>query len=116
MQPNIHHSRVVCISGVAQFFCKLLARRETAIDVEQLQEIDDRSLPVELFLVLTGEPRQHASTSMADCGGAVGALLAPLELEDVGPVEVRSVPGEIDDGLAPAWPKMVEIMFPSTVM
>jgi hypothetical protein len=57
-----------------------------------------------------------ASTSTADCGAAAGALLAPLELEDVGSVEAGPVPGDIGGGLAPAWPKMVDTMFPSIDM
>jgi hypothetical protein len=56
-----------------------------------------------------------ASTSTADCGAA-GAPLVPLGLDDVGPVEAGPDPGDDGDGLAPAWPKMVEIMFPRTDM
>ena len=58
-----------------------------------------------------------ASTSTADCGAAAGAsfaALAALEVEDVGPADAGPVPGDVGDGLAPAWPKMVEIMFPRT--
>jgi hypothetical protein len=58
-----------------------------------------------------------ASTSTVDCGAAAGAPLAPLEVlevEDVGPAEAGPVAGVVGDGLAPAWPKMVEMMFPRT--
>jgi len=37
VQPDIHGSRIVCVAGIVQFFCKLLARRETAVEFEKLQ-------------------------------------------------------------------------------
>jgi hypothetical protein len=57
-----------------------------------------------------------ASMSTADRGAAAGALLAPVappELDDAGPAPA---PGEVGGGLAPAWPKIVEMMLPSTDM
>src|SRR5262249_41484457 len=58
VQPDVDCSSIVFVAGVVQFFCKLLARRETAVELEKLHEINDRPSPLELFLVLTGELRQ----------------------------------------------------------
>ena len=43
------------VAGVIQFLCQFLARREAAVEIEQLHQIDDRLSPIELLFVLAGE-------------------------------------------------------------
>src|SRR5205085_8933135 len=49
VQPDVHAGGIVGVAGVAELLGKLLARRETGVDVERLHQVDDGVLPVELL-------------------------------------------------------------------
>ena len=52
VQPNIHLCRIPHeIRRAAQLCSQVLTRRETAIDLEQLQQVDDGSAPVQLLRI-----------------------------------------------------------------
>ena len=48
-------AEIVCVTAIAEFGSKLFARREAQVEIEKLHQIDNRLLPVELFLVVGRE-------------------------------------------------------------
>src|SRR5439155_19862143 len=59
MQPDIHFRRTVERAFVAELLGELLARAQTAVELEELHEIDDRLFPIVRFLLRVGEFLDH---------------------------------------------------------
>jgi uncharacterized membrane protein YeaQ/YmgE (transglycosylase-associated protein family) len=61
VQPDVHGCRIVRVAGIMQFLSQLLARGQAAVQVEDFHQVNDRSAPIEFFLLLRCEPAQHLS-------------------------------------------------------
>src|SRR5262245_4278183 len=59
VQPDVHRRGAVERAGIAEFLRQLLACAEAAVQLEKLHQIDDRCVPVEVLVLLVGEPRDH---------------------------------------------------------
>ncbi len=75
--------RVMRVAGVVKVFGQLLARGEAAVHPDELHQIDDGVMPVELLMMLGGQPIEHgldvhlgqARSRRGCCGvGTPGAL------------------------------------------
>src|SRR5262249_9647112 len=59
VQPDVHFRRAVERALVAKLLRQLLARAETAVEVEQLHQVDDRLFPVQFFTLAVGDLLYH---------------------------------------------------------
>ena len=51
VQPDVHCRRPSKLAPIAEFLRELLSRAQAAIKLEHLHEIDDRYLPIEVFIL-----------------------------------------------------------------
>jgi hypothetical protein len=118
VQPDIHRRRIVRVTAIVQFGSKLFARREARVEIEKLHEIDNRLLPVELFLVVGRELGEDGGDidscrgHRARRGRRFGAADADV------PAGAAPAPGAAPAGAvaALAWPKIVDTIFPRILM
>src|SRR5262252_6636337 len=62
VQPHVHLSGVThFVARASELAREALSRFETAVEVEQLQQVDDRCLPVELLRVRSCQPFQFGN-------------------------------------------------------
>jgi hypothetical protein len=59
VQPNVHFRRAVESSSVAELLRQLLSAIETAVQVQQLHQVNDGFFPVVLFMLLAGGFRDY---------------------------------------------------------
>src|SRR5262245_40306887 len=59
MQPDVHRPRAVERAGIAELLGQLLAGSEAAVELEQLHQVDNRFIPVEVFVLLVRDLRDH---------------------------------------------------------
>ena len=59
VEPNVHFRRAFRVPRIAKFFGEFLSSGKTAVEVKQLQQINNRLIVVELLLFAFSKPEEY---------------------------------------------------------
>jgi hypothetical protein len=109
VQPDVHGGRVLLVARVVQLVGKLLADLQTAVEIEQLQQVDDGALVGEGLALVGGKvgedlanvdeapleaPRSTTERFVSAFRGWTAALTRPAGRRTCGLRQRKSATGE----------------------